>query len=206
MRQAECYEERSDEQLMEEFYAGRRDAFGILSDRLRLSLQRQAFSQLPTGLPGRRHAAEDLAEDALVRVLETFRNPLRRWRTGGAKLRTWLGTILRNLVVSYLRRAHRERLFGGWSQETADGYCEPFEETISDWRLDAERQALAADELHQQFLVALDRLPEQERSIVKMRMQGETYRIIGSCHGMAASTAMRREEAAQQAIRDMVAA
>ena len=110
------------------------------------------------------------------------------------------------MVVSHLRRTGKERLFGGWSQESADGSPESFEDTIADFRLDAERQALATAAMHREFVVALDRLSAEERSIVKMRIEGKTFKTIGQTHDMAASTAMRRMESAEAAIRKIVAA
>ena len=197
----------SDIHLMDRFYSGDMDAFGQLAERARESLMRQALRRLPSHLVGRSQAAEDLVQQTLIKAYRTFDRPETRWQQTKGAVSTWLGTILRNVVISYLRsRASKTRvssdLWGACDNEDSD----PLENTIVDHRLMAEHSARDAEANRTQWRQYVGQLPTKMRSVVQMKMQGKSHQEIADRLGVTRSTITYRIKNAAVTLRTMAAA
>jgi RNA polymerase sigma-70 factor, ECF subfamily len=104
-----------------------------------------AALRLALRLSGDGHAAEDVVQEALCRVL-------RRWRSfrGDASFRTWLLQIVVNVNRDRLRRVHAY-------QPICD--CEPLATTPKSEEL------AAGTELHGRICAAIEFLPERQREV-----------------------------------------
>lgn len=96
-------------------------------------------------LTGDPHAAEDLVQDALCRVL-------RQWRSyrGEASFRTWLLSIVVNADRDRCRRRRP---------------TEPIDDNQLASRSPEPRDVAAADEMNQELRTVIDRLPERQREV-----------------------------------------
>jgi RNA polymerase sigma-70 factor, ECF subfamily len=131
-------------ELLDRSRRGEPEAFAELVERT----HRQAFT-LAYRLVGDRHEAEDVTQEAYLRVhrsLRTFR--------GESSVRTWLYRIVANTAMSHLRRRGR---FGDLGDETdlVTGVPEPAPEGA----------VIERDELRR----ALASLPDAQRIVVVMK-------------------------------------
>jgi RNA polymerase sigma factor (sigma-70 family) len=143
--------EASDDDLLLRYAQGDRAAARVLTERLVPRVLAYA-SRL---LAGDRAEAEDVAQEAMLRLWRAAPG----WRTGEAKVSTWLYRVVTNLVTDRLRA--RGRRGGGHlpldaAPEPADAAPGPLAQMIDGQRLDALNQALAS-------------LPERQREAVVLR-------------------------------------
>lgn len=162
--------------LIERAALGEADAFAELAAEYRPLAQRTALSLL-----GDRDAAEDVAQEAMIRL----QSSLAGFR-GEAELGSWLHRITLNLSYDHLRLARRRR--EEVSLREARSAAEPAGEDPHR-RLDTERARLA---LHD----ALDRLSEDQREVLVLRFvsdlsYAEIARITGAPEGTIASRIYR---------------
>ena len=193
------YSNASDATLMTCFYEGDVSAFDVLAGRSRNSLLHQALARLPQRHAGRRAMAEDLVQDTLIKAAGTLNRPNSRWQQQKGRVQTWLGTILRNHLISYLRsRASKQPLssdlFAGHGEEEDDR----MESQIVDHRLLAEQAVREAEARRQEQLALIGTLPEDLRSIVEMKLAGRTHQEIADQLGVAKSTITYRFNAARR--------
>jgi RNA polymerase sigma-70 factor (ECF subfamily) len=141
-----CYPRLADEDLMVLAGEGDADAFAALYDRH----FRSAF-WLARKLTGEKQAAEDLTQDAFIKVWRSAR----RYQPGRGSVRTWILSVVRNQGIDQLRaRASRRRTLE--KVEALAPTCEPSEAFPRAWgdvRLGLLREALATlPNLQQQVL------------------------------------------------------
>ncbi len=119
-------------------------------------------------------AADDLVQDTLERAIS-------RWhqRRADGSTRTWLFTILHNLAINRLRQLARR----GWANPLED-----IDE--SDIATDARQE----DGLrHQDILAAVDRLPEDHRSVLLLvSVEDLSYAEAAQVLGVPIGTVMSR--------------
>ncbi len=97
------YEQRTDAQLLQAFYLGEENALSLLADRLWRPLTQFALSRLPSTEVGRYQLSEDLVQETIIKVAQTKQRSKTRWQHGKSSVFTWIGTILKNIIHSYLR-------------------------------------------------------------------------------------------------------
>jgi len=107
----------------------------------------QAFRML-----GNRAEAEDVAQDAMVRLWRAAPD----WQTGGAKVSSWLYRVVANLCIDRMRRARAVSLDGDDIPEPE----EPSPGVEAQMQTNARQRALHA---------ALKTLPDRQRHAVVLR-------------------------------------
>lgn len=135
----------SDDALLVLYANGDRAAATALAARLTPFVFRVAFRML-----GDRSEAEDVAQEALIRLWKTAPD----WRQGEAKVTTWLYRVTSNLCLDRLRRKKPLGL---------DEIAEPTDETPS-----AEVKMQSADRASALY-AALEELPDRQRQAVVLR-------------------------------------
>ncbi len=140
------------------------------------ALRRYAF-----GLTRDRHIADDLVQDCLERAIS-------HWflRRDDSNLRAWLFTILRNLYISSRRRQARR------------GVSIAIDDLVaSDSRYDQEARLEARD-----ILMALDQLPEEQKSILLLVAVEEfSYDEVARMLDIPIGTVMSRLSRGRQRLR-----
>ena len=126
---------RSESSLIEAFYRGDESAFATLADRLYPQLKGLALSRIPRSEVGRYQLAEDLVQETLLRVARTKDRSLTRWKTDKSSVSTWAGTILKNLICSYLRtQKNRIRVTSDLWSDSKDTEKDRIENSLVDYR------------------------------------------------------------------------
>ena len=138
--------DHSDEELLAAYAAGDRRAAQALTLRLTPRVYAQCVRMLSD-----RAEAEDVTQEALLRLWRVAPE----WRTGEAKVSTWLWQVAANLCTDRLRKRGR--------MAPLDDAGEPADETMS-----------AADRMQQASRVtalqaALATLPERQAEAVRLR-------------------------------------
>ncbi|WP_135501450.1 RNA polymerase sigma factor [Roseovarius aestuariivivens] len=136
----------TDEALLALFARGDRVAARALTMRLTPKVLAHAYRLL-----GRRDQAEDVAQEAMLRLWRVAPD----WRSGEAKVTTWLYRVTANLCTDRLRRRGRTT--------PLDAIPEPVDAAVTPAQA-LQRQA-RADALQ----AALDALPERQRQAVVLR-------------------------------------
>lgn len=139
--------DESDEALLARFAAGDRLAARTLTLRLTPPVLAQARRMLNDAAE-----AEDVAQEAMMRLWRIAPD----WRTGEAKVSTWLHRVASNLCIDRLRKRRR-------AGPPLDEVAEPADpEPGAAARLEAGDRAAAV-------VAALGRLPERQRLAVSLR-------------------------------------
>ncbi len=142
------------EQLLAQTAAGEKDAFAQLYGRTRTAVYALMLSLLKNA-----HDAQDLTQDAFVRIWENAG----RYRPGGSPM-AWILTLARNLALMQLRRSARET-----------GLDEDQWAAIPD-----DERALTPEDRHM-LQSALAILNDQERQVVLLHaLSGLKHREIAS--------------------------
>jgi RNA polymerase sigma-70 factor (ECF subfamily) len=142
-------------------------AFGVLFDAYWDDIFKYCYYHC-----GDWHTAEDAASEVFVKALANLRNfdP----STPGTTFRAWLYGIARNVVVSGYRQTAKQR------QESLDGQPE-----LASSEQSTEELFLAAEQ-HDELRALLERLPDDQRQLLELRMAGlnaaEIARTLGRSH------------------------
>ena len=205
VRQEDCYD-LTNEELMDRFYEGDVEAFGILADRLRPSLMGQAIGHLPRHLAGRRELAEDCVQQTMIKAVITKNRKEIHWQPARGKVSTWIGTILRNTITSYLRsRQSKIPVSSDLSEPVGDSSQRP-ENRIVDYRLQAERNRRDQEHRCARWREIVNKLPQETGSMVRLQLQGKSHREISKQLGVARSTVTYRIKTATARLRNMAVA
>ncbi len=143
----DAMEDLPDEALLARFADGDASAARILTLRLTPRVMAHAWRLL-----GNRTEAEDVTQEAMLRLWKQAHD----WRSGEAKVTTWLYRVVANLCIDRQRRAR-----GG--AVTLDAIPEPADGRAS--VADAMQDRARADALQ----AALDTLPTRQRQAVILR-------------------------------------
>jgi RNA polymerase sigma-70 factor (ECF subfamily) len=139
-----------------------------------------------------RHLGAGEAEDATQEVFLLVHRDLHRFR-GQSALRTWIYRIATNVSLKRIRRRGRrpflERL----------GVREPAADVPAP---DAEA---GREEKRAALRAALERLPEAQRAVVVLRMQGVPFAEVARTLGIRQPTAESRMARAKAKLRDLLA-
>ncbi|MGP6087550.1 RNA polymerase sigma factor [Antarctobacter jejuensis] len=136
-----------DEDLLAAYAAGDAQAAKVLTQRL----APRVFAHAMRMLGGDRAEAEDVTQDALLRLWRAAPG----WRSGEAKVTTWLYRVTANLCIDRIRRRR--------SGPDLDSVPEPMDEAPS--AAAGLQQAARAEALQ----LALDGLPDRQRQAVILR-------------------------------------
>lgn len=191
----------TDAQLMTRFYEGDRRAFDVLARRAQPSLLHQALSRLPRRCVGRLQTAEDLVQQTLINAALTLDRPHTRWQESRGAVSTWLGTILRNLTASYLRKSSNKFFVTTDLALSGDEDAVRPEDALADHRHDTETAARDGEMLRRRRRAAIERLPDDVREIFFMKLEGKSYREIARRLGIAKSTVSYRVNNASSRLR-----
>lgn len=184
-----------DGKLIRRYLSGEATAFDELVQRH----QGPLFGYL-LRMTGIREEAEDLAQDAFVRVLGN----LGRYRHRD-RFRAWLMSIARNLVFDRSRRAAGMKTVSADAPAAAPGSDVESTETLGD-RLPgpAHRQPEAVAERRERAAVAqkaIAALPEVQREVFLLRQAGLTFREIAKAQKCPLNTALGRMHDAVMTLR-----
>lgn len=115
-----------------------------------------------TGLLGNRYAAEDVAQEAFLKLYHS--PPAEPANVGG-----WLNRVAVNLAYNYLRgeESRRRRESAGCLAALQEPHCHPEESTLR-------REVIG------QIRLALEALPDRDRACLLLRFSGMSYREIAS--------------------------
>jgi RNA polymerase sigma-70 factor (ECF subfamily) len=163
--------------------AGDKEAFGMLAQRYCSFAVGVAYR-----MTGNSQLAEDLAQEAFIkawRKLPQFR--------GDCSFRVWLGRIVTNTTLDYLRRQNPEQ---------------PLDETLlpAGPAEDAPLRHLEREEMRQLVRQAVLSLPAQCRvALILREYEGLSYREIAETLDIPMGTVMSRLHYARQLLRERLA-
>lgn len=143
-------------------------------------------------LTGSHHDAEELTQTVFLKAwrgLPAFR--------GEAAFSTWLYRLTRNACTDFLRRRGRSRE----DRSLDDPDLPPAADSAP-----SPEEALLLRERQQALTQAMDRLPEQARTILLLReVQGLDYQAIAQALDLPVGTVRSRLARARRALRDLLA-
>ncbi|MDP9412014.1 MAG: sigma-70 family RNA polymerase sigma factor [Actinomycetota bacterium] len=173
----------ADEDLMPLVEAGDAEAFAALYDRH----SRAAFS-LAYRMMGERQAAEDLTQEAFIKVWRGAAS----YRVGRGSVRTWILSIVHNRGIDQLRsRASRRRTQD--KVEASAPTSEPSEAFAETWR----------NSQREQVREALNTLPQEQLEILELAyFSGYTHVEIAERLDLPLGTVKGRMRLGLQKIRD----
>lgn len=137
--------EIGDDALLQLYANGDQSAARMLTLRLAPRAYKQAYRML-----GVQADAEDVAQDAMMRVWKIAPE----WRTGEAKVTTWLYRVVANLCTDRLRKTRSTSL------DAIDEPIDPSPSAADDMQANARHDALQS---------ALMELPDRQREAVVLR-------------------------------------
>lgn len=124
-------------------------------------------------LSGKPEVAEDLVQETLLAAYqskENFRNE--------SSIKTWLGTILRNKIIDYMRKAVRREIPTAFDEAQKDEEDKDFT-AWGIWRNSQEKWGIwgksAHDDLENQglqeaLLKCVEKLPETQKAVLKLKV------------------------------------
>lgn len=177
-------------QLIGRARGGDREAFRLLHEAHREAAYRVAWRLL-----GNREDALDVVQDAFVRAYENLSS-----FAGQSSFRSWLLRIVNNRAIDW-RRARRLRK--GVSLSTADEEQGPGGNRRVPAVDDPPDRSLQQQELEEALRRAMDRLPEESRSVLALYAGGQmSYREIADSLGIPIGTVMSRLYHARRRLRE----
>ena len=169
--------ETSDADLLRAYLAGSAVAFDQLVERYR-----QPLFLLFMGMTGNRADAEDLYQEVWMRILRNAE------RFKDISFRAWMWRIARNLLIDFRRRRKPVASLDAVASEDDTPWVD---------QLESERSG-PADQLETRDLAALamravEQLPEVQREVFLLRVQGElSFREIAETLEIPLNTALGR--------------
>jgi RNA polymerase sigma-70 factor, ECF subfamily len=173
----------ADEELISFVGRGDAEAFAVLYDRH----SRPAYS-LAYRMMGERQAAEDLVQDALLKVWRAATS----YRAERASVRTWILSIVHNRAIDQLRSTASRRRTQEQVEATAPR-VQPSEAFAESWR-NAQRE---------QVREALKTLPEEQLKVLELAyFSGYTHVEIAELLGVPLGTVKGRMRLGLKKLRD----
>ena len=150
---------------------------GTISSDQREQLVRRALEEFEGALIGYAASilkdhdrARDAAQDTFIKLFEQDPEKI------GATLKPWLYTVCRNRCFDILRKEKR-------MTKLDDEQVERIQDTADDPSAEVERS-----EQHGEVLRFLDRLPENQREVIRLKFQGEmSYKEIAEVTDLSVS-------------------
>jgi RNA polymerase sigma factor (sigma-70 family) len=143
--------------------------------------------------PGQEHKAEELVSEALLRVADTRGRPSARWNPARQDVAPWIFGILRNVVISYLRKKKRNVVTDSDLQGRNDADSPPYE-----WAPDETHNPESVVQqaaMLQAMQECLEELPEELRTICELIYgEGLKQAEIAARLQVSAPTLTRRKQ------------
>jgi RNA polymerase sigma-70 factor (ECF subfamily) len=187
----------SDEDLYRRFAEGDERAFGVLLDRHGDSVMAYLVRYF-----GDRELAQDLAQDAFLRVISAAED----WR-GDCSFKTFLFRIVRNLCVDVLRSRRSRPDAGAVSlDDDGGGDARPLAERVAGRSPEGDART-QSDELRAAVEAGLSRLPPEQREVFLMReVEDLPFAAIADILGENENTVKSRMRYAILGLREALAA
>lgn len=158
-------------------------AFAPLYERYATPIYRFCYRKV-----GDPDIANDLTTQIFIRAIERIDRYTYR---DGATFRSWIFTIARNIVTDRWRRFRPSHSL------------EPNVNSLANDDPGPEEHALHRDELAR-LLAVLDRLPDNQRDIIELRLAGLTTTEVGRALGMSRLAVKSAQSRAYKRLRDLL--
>ena len=167
----------SDAMLVSNYINGDESALSVLINRHQQRLYSFIFSKVYD-----RDVTEDVFQDTFIKVIKTLK--LGKYNEEG-KFLPWVMRIAHNLVIDYFRKNNRMPKFNN------SGDFDIFS-VLSDDTLNAEAE-LVRSQIHDDIRNLVEELPEDQRTVLKMRMYNDmSFREISENTSVSINTALGR--------------
>lgn len=167
----------SDAQLVTNYISGEETALSVLINRHQQRLYGFIFSKVYD-----RDATEDIFQDTFIKVIRTLKKG--KYNEEG-KFLPWVMRIAHNLVIDYFRKNNRMPKFKN------NGDFDIFS-VLSDGSTNVEHK-IVDGQINDHVRLLLDELPEEQKSVIKMRMyQDMSFKEISENTGVSINTALGR--------------
>jgi len=167
----------SDAILVSNYINGDELALSVLINRHQQRLYSFIFSKVYD-----RDVTEDVFQDTFIKVIKTLK--LGKYNEEG-KFLPWVMRIAHNLVIDYFRKNNRMPKFNN------SGDFDIFS-VLSDDTLNAEAE-LVRSQIHDDIRNLVEELPEDQRTVLKMRMYNDmSFREISENTSVSINTALGR--------------
>ncbi len=152
--------------------------------------------------PGLEHKADELINEALLKVADSRGRPSARWDRSRKRVNPWIFGILRNVVISYLRKKRPDLLTDADMQPAGEDESTPSPlDTLAE--TDTPEEASQHQALMQMLSECLADLPEQLRQVCELLYeQGLKQNEIAAKLKLSAPTLTRRKQEATALLRD----
>ena len=179
-----------DAAMLAAVHAGSTQAFDRLVERHKAPLLGYIRYRI-----GDAHAAEDLLQETFLRA---FRAALRGSFEGRSTVKTWLFALATNCITDYQRSNARHHAMHGDANAPTAAHDPPSPGP------DPAEAALLAEE-HRRLHGVLDRLPDEQREVVQLKVFGGlTFGEIAEVAGCPVATAKSRMRYALRHIRELL--
>ena len=183
-------DETSDAELLRAFSKGDCPAMDQLVGRYRQSL----FSWL-LGMTGSRADAEDLFQDVWFRVIR------HAGRFNDVSFKAWMWKIARNLLIDFRRKRRPDISLDAVENEDD----QPLLEQLADTGV-GPAKAVELDDLTRRVMQAVARLPDVQREVFLMRVQGDfSFSEIAETLDIPLNTALGRMHDAMNKLKKLLA-
>jgi RNA polymerase sigma-70 factor (ECF subfamily) len=167
----------SDAILVSNYINGDESALSVLINRHQQRLYSFIFSKVYD-----RDVTEDVFQDTFIKVIKTLK--LGKYNEEG-KFLPWVMRIAHNLIIDYFRKNNRMPKFNN------SGDFDIFS-VLSDDTLNAEAE-LVRSQIHDDIRNLVEELPEDQRTVLKMRMYNDmSFREISENTSVSINTALGR--------------
>lgn len=167
----------NDAQLVSNYISGDERALSILINKHQSRLYGFIFSKIQD-----RDAANDIFQDTFIKVIRTLKRG--NYNEQG-KFLPWVMRISHNLIIDYFRKNNRMPKFK--SKNDFDIFS-----VISDDSLNIENKIVDA-QIEDHVRVLLDELPEEQKTVIKMRIYQEmSFKEISESTGVSINTSLGR--------------
>ena len=167
----------NDAQLVSNYISGDERALSILINKHQSRLYGFIFSKIQD-----RDAANDIFQDTFIKVIRTLKRG--NYNEQG-KFLPWVMRISHNLIIDHFRKNNRMPKFK--SKNDFDIFS-----VISDDSLNIENKIVDA-QIEDHVRVLLDELPEEQKTVIKMRIYQEmSFKEISESTGVSINTSLGR--------------
>ncbi len=183
----------SDKDLVSDYIKGNERGLEILITRHRSRIYSYIFATIKN-----KTLAEDFFQDTFIKVIKTLKGG--KYNEEG-KFLPWVMRIAHNLMIDYFRKQKKFRTVSGTSRDNED--LDVFS-TIGYDELNIE-QRLVKGQLRSDVKELIERLPEEQKEVVRLRHYYEmSFKEISDFTNVSINTALGRMRYALINLRKMV--